>query len=145
MAFHDSWMWWLFAVGRMDVHKFNELLQLKGTFSPYIYKSLILLLWKCHPSVLCPLCLALSALCGTYHCVMWLKAWPFVPPRGFVLYVVVLSCGVRDEVRRGRWGWMRERAKSREGTAAVGFVWGEPGGCCLLDMWETFGGWDQDG
>lgn len=66
MAFHDSWMWWLFAVGRMDVHKFNELLQLKGTFSPYIYRSLILLLLKCHPSVLCPLCLALSALCGTY-------------------------------------------------------------------------------
>lgn len=60
MAIHDSWIWWSFAMVRMDVHKYNDLLQLNSTFSLYTYKSGVFLLLKCHSSAFCWLFLAFS-------------------------------------------------------------------------------------
>lgn len=53
-------------MGRMDVHKFNELLQLKGTCSPYIYKSNF-------AAVKVPPFSPLSALSGPF-CLVWFLA-----------------------------------------------------------------------
>ena len=101
MAVHDSLMRWSFAVGRLDVHKFNDLLQLNSTFSPSVYKRVIFFVATVSPFSPPLLCLAFSPWCGTYHHVLWLQAWSLVPLRGFDLYLVVLSCGMGGE---GGWG-----------------------------------------
>lgn len=73
MSIHDSLMRRSFAVVRLDVHKFNDLVQLNDTFSPSVYKRVIFLLPQCHPSALHGL------------------VWPF--PRDVVLLTV--SCDFR--------------------------------------------------